>query len=146
MRVVLCKQCFAWMVCGELLDSGKEFFVHSRENKSRQDGNAPSTKNKIPSSDLRQRVMEKLQETGGSSEGDSSNNTSSSSSRNSGADGVFDWTSSFYLKLDLIPQSHISTRLASKVRLHLCLSFSVPVPVSIFASVSDSFSVLTLTS
>lgn len=99
LRVVFIKQCFSWMAYGELEDPRKEFFITS----------AATDSTASPSLSLfHDRVVARV------------HNATLVDSQRSGAligqsDLDFDWSSSYVIQLEKIPDSHISPRMASKI-------------------------------
>lgn len=120
LRVVFLKQCFAWMVHGELDDPGFEFFVTGRETHSVI--GQPSQPRQYQDSHgevLLDQVMRKLYQAKMTTD-DMFSGTLNGSNGNGNGNGAsstknFDWTSSYTLSLENIPCSHVSPRIAGKI-------------------------------
>jgi hypothetical protein len=106
LRVVFLKQCFAWMVHGELEDPGLEFFIQARHHNKEQGRSAGD------GAPLQDKVLHALFQ---ASRSTTSPAASQHRAHTTGETPMFDWTSSYSLSLDKIPSSHISPRIASKI-------------------------------
>eukprot|EP01032_Pedospumella_encystans_P010136 gene10136-11874_t len=116
LRVVFLKQCFAWMVHGELDDPGFEFFVQGQEIRGATRG-MPSQHQQQPEGEvLLDQVMRKLHQAKlGTEDMFGGAGTNNSGSNTNHANKNFDWTSSYTLRLENIPGSHVSPRIAGKI-------------------------------
>lgn len=105
LRVPLLKQIFAWMVFGTLQDEAREFFIQMRnDHKANDHVDMPLSKE--------QRLMMRLaeaQEASFKSTGQRHGNNTQQS------ETPFDWYSTYSLRIENIPDSHISPAVASKV-------------------------------
>lgn len=106
LRVPLLKQIFAWMVFGTLQDEAREFFIQMRnDHKANDHVDMPLSKE--------QRLMMRLaeaQEASFKSTGQRHGNNNTQQSET-----PFDWYSTYSLRIENIPDSHISPAVASKV-------------------------------
>ena len=103
------KQSFGWMVFGELEDPGREFFIQSTSHQSilttKLNSNETQGFSTFSSRSLADRVANRLHSTDKTSP--------------NGPDRLdlsqFDWTMSFTLCLENLPESHVSPRMAAKM-------------------------------
>lgn len=123
-RVVFLKQILAWMVYGDLDDKGSEFFIQFRSRvQGETKSNSSVDDSRKGSSHSGQSVYrDMLHKLGRASATKNSSSATKSSleamsftSENVSSDISFDWTMSFTLRLNFIPESHITPRLAHKV-------------------------------
>ena len=108
MRTVFFRQCISWLVHGDVQDKSEEFFIQARQPQrgatstslllTKGSGKSPGRDN------IYDRVVHKLL-TATQGEGDI---TSAGA-----AEEKLDWNSSFYLKLDMLPESHVNARMSS---------------------------------
>lgn len=108
LRVPLLKQIFAWMVFGELQDESKEFFIQSKDQNSSY--GVDDNLHQILTAE--QRAIQRL------ASAKLHTNTLFGSTKSSGNDndiGGFDWYSSYFLRLENIPDSHVSPVLSTKI-------------------------------
>lgn len=96
-RVIFLKQCISWCLYGELDDPGLEFFIGKRHHKNPKENN------------LNSKVMSRLQTL------DSVLHTKNHSNSISSSVNDFDWASSYFLKIEYLPESQISLKLGSKL-------------------------------
>jgi hypothetical protein len=104
------------MIFGDLQDDAKEFFIQGKESTSTSDHAEDEDEGKstffnnptaLPTSQIDQKMFQRL-----FSMKSGEDNTSSSSSSSS---SKFEWSSSYFLSYDRLPDSHISPSLASKI-------------------------------
>lgn len=100
------------MIFGDLQDEAKEFFIQAKDSNSNHDdiqlalaGSSSSSTSLLSASNAEQRMIQKLLHTKNSRE-----NGSTSSEQQS-----FEWSSSYFLRLERLPNSHVSAGLASKI-------------------------------
>ena len=119
--MVFLKQCFAWMVHGELEDPGREFFVQSKQSLHATGHEHGSSSHNSSEGGIEQphtmysQVLRKLF--------NAQLATQSRAGTGAAVTGVglrhladdFDWTTSYFLSLERLPNSHISPRIASKI-------------------------------
>lgn len=109
-RAVFLKQCLAWMVYGQLDDPGGEFFVQVRSNP----GGASGASGDNIYDQVRHRLGLAVQQAESITAGSHQLAGKDSQFRKIAA-LPFDWISTFILRLELLPESHISPRMASKI-------------------------------
>jgi hypothetical protein len=109
LRTVFLKQCFAWMIHGELEDPGREFFVQAKQ-RAQSELDADSA-----SAGLQNKVLDTLLRAKMATQGESSGGGYSAHAVEAQGAGGFDWTTSYALSLEQIPSSHVSPRMASKI-------------------------------
>ena len=105
-RVVFLKQTLTWMIHGSLQDQGQEFYIQKRYLSN------DSNKN-----DVIDEVVQQL------SSALSTNSTDTqpevlrhqSQTKSSKDTGGFSWSSSFGLRFEFMPESHVAPRIATKV-------------------------------
>ena len=95
-RSVFLKQCFTWMIYGDLEDPGDEFFIFKRVTTEHGTDERDSS--------IYGEVLHKL-----------ANNNVFDEASNSNNKELFDWNSSYILRLEYLPESHVSPRTASKI-------------------------------
>ncbi len=95
-RSVFLKQCFTWMIYGDLEDPGNEFFIFKRLTTEHGTDERDSS--------IYSEVLHKL----------ANNNVFDEASNNNNKE-LFDWNSSYILRLEYLPESHVSPRTASKI-------------------------------
>jgi hypothetical protein len=106
-RSVFLKQCLAWCLYGELDDPGQEFMIQRRvkiHEHRYEDGN------RVKNMKLSDEVMNRLR-----SLPYRFDNHHSSTVDHHSEQASFDWLSSYYLRLEYLPESQITLRLASKI-------------------------------
>jgi Gamma tubulin complex component N-terminal len=102
-RAVFLKQCLTWMLHGHLQDAGSEFFIQATQKDSHDVHADPGRL------DIFDRVVSQL-------EAATKRGPDSADSLYSGLgadDSEFDWNATFTLRLDLLPEAHVSPRVAS---------------------------------
>ena len=116
------------MIHGELEDPGLEFFIQSKLSSTNQSDyrNIDSTTTTTANSStvLGDRVLESLYHAKKITQNminttitdkSTTSSTTFSSTTTTGTGNSFDWTSSYSLALEMIPESHISARIAGKI-------------------------------
>lgn len=102
LRVVFLKQVFGWMVFGELQDNSSEFFIQSLDSSSSSTSTSFRADTEEEEGDLLTRVTQQLYRASHASSGQS-------------LPSSFDWTTSFSLRFNTLPESHVTPRMASQI-------------------------------
>ena len=105
-RGVFLKQCISWMLHGQLQDSCGEFFIQVRAN---VEGECSSPRR--GRDDIYDRIVNKL----ASAKKFNACEPFSSDYFLPGDSVGFDWNSTYAIRLDLLPETHVSPRIAAKV-------------------------------
>ena len=122
-RIVFLKQCLAWMIYGELEDPAHEFFIQPRhlnhEHRKNNKTNQREPHQQIwPSSStsLRTEVLNRFGHASMAMWRDDDESTPAMhAEQGSSGSRSFDWNTSYMLRLELLPESHVTARIASKI-------------------------------
>lgn len=117
-RIVFVKQSLSWSLYGQLDDSGNEFMIHrrssNRDNMRAYRQNSRLSQSRSITADVISRLESQsrnLKESAYESPFEFDDHTI----RSAYDESPFDWLSSYYLRVEFLPESHVSIRLASKI-------------------------------
>lgn len=110
LRTICFKQIYAWMIFGSLHDETQEFFIQMKNQSNVMMASNQTTSNTT----LEQRILYRLAQAKSIST-TIHDHQSSSSLLYHDTDSSFDWITSYLLRYEMIPESHISPALASKI-------------------------------
>eukprot|EP01041_Mallomonas_annulata_P006225 gene6225-12613_t len=114
-RTVFLKQTLAWMLHGSLQDYGKEFFIQTKTKYSYTNTNNSNNiqENNI-FADVSKRFVTAFESNNIESES-SRDHTNNNTTITSTTGSNFSWTSSYALRFEFLPETHVAPRTATKV-------------------------------
>ena len=112
-RTVFFRQSISWLVHGDIQDQSSEFFIQPRQLDGIRGARSTKSFGKLPGAgagSIYDRVVQKLLVAAHEGELHDNGEKNLDSTED---DEKLDWNSSYFLKLDFLPESHVNARMAS---------------------------------